>query len=153
LISVICSIVLILSSSVVRSVRSTLQVADIVNSNCIGSSHAVLRFTPTNATEFKSCFVDQSFWTSEQNGYSQPVTWSNIDLMMETPKGVFCQCYGTLSDIFSDYFGIIKWSSLGIALFFGIVFAACCYLCCCDKREETKSLSHGSYNNNYVARP
>eukprot|EP00966_Prymnesium_polylepis_P014734 340599-Prymnesium_polylepis.3 len=70
------------------------QLADIVNGNCMGADHYVLEFNATNPTTFEACFADQSFWTAEQNGYLGPVAWAYINLMVDTPKGVFCQCYG-----------------------------------------------------------
>lgn len=80
----------------VRQPHRILQVADIVNSNCIGQDYIVRLFTPVNVTAFQTCFLDQSFWTSEQNGYQGPVIWDMIDSIMDTPKGLFCQCYRTL---------------------------------------------------------
>ena len=73
------------------------QLADIVNGNCMGPDHYVLEFNATNPTTFEACFADQSFWTAEQNGYLGPVAWAYINLMVDTPKGVFCQCYGPCS--------------------------------------------------------
>lgn len=130
--------------------------ASIVNDNCMAPEYAVLDFA-AKPTNFLECFVDQSFWSAEKNGYVGPTTWLHVGQMVDTPKGVFCQCYQTLGDIFNEYFTIIAWSCVGVAAFFGLVFLASCYLCCCAKpaAEEDSRLAYNPYgpSGGYVARP
>jgi len=137
--------------------------ADIINGNCLGPDHAVEQFTAVTTTTFTKCFDDQTFWTSADNGYTGPVVWLALGRIIDTPKGVFCQCYDKLSDVITSYFTVIAYSSIGVAVFFGIVFLACCYLCCCYKplpeEDQSSALRYntgaygGNANKTYVARP
>jgi len=132
--------------------------ADIVNGNCMGPT-PVVQFGNPNATSIEPCFSDQSFWTSQENGYLGPVAWQYINTIVDTPKGVFCQCSGHFSSLFEQYFSVIAWSCIGTAVFFGLTFIACCYLCCCVKvkDDEGAALTYGAppkgQQGAYIARP
>lgn len=129
-------------------------VSDLVNGNCMGSDNTVLSFA-VNVTTFSACYADQSFWSSNET-----VEWANVDALIETDKGVLCQCYETLSDVYDDYFFVISVTAISVAAFFGLVFLACCYMMCCSKYGDDQDSERLEYNGGfakpntmYMARP
>ncbi len=68
---------------------------------------------------------------------SQPMSDADTDKYMSTPKGVFCQCSYSLVNFVIPYLATAKYIGIACICFFGVVFIASCWFCCCYKPKES----------------
>lgn len=129
------------------SASSYMAVATLLNTGCFGSGHPV----HLNETEsiVSTCYRDGI------PGWDLKVPYNSAYPveMVNTPKGIFCQCTDTLTDFFLDYMVLCQIIGICVVAFFFIVFVACCYLCCTkDEAFEDDPGSELAYKG-YLARP
>lgn len=67
---------------------------------------------------------------------SAPMSDDDTDKYMSTPKGVFCQCSYSLVNFVIPYLATAKYIGIACICFFGVVFIASCWFCCCYKPKS-----------------
>ncbi len=98
----------------------------------------------TMDSEYYDCFISDSWWTPPTMVYSLAAT-------IDTEKGLFCACYTSLIDVLKPYFNIGKWVSIGVTVYFWLVFIGCLFLCCCARTGSEDAYAKSS--SNFWARP
>jgi hypothetical protein len=89
----------------------------------------------TNGTIMNSCYNSDNW----DGGVPlvMPATAENVLPVLETSKGLYCACSDALmNDIILKYIAWFKWTGIGIAVFFVLIFLSCCYLCCCSTKNK-----------------
>lgn len=127
---------------------------DTVQEKCLGPTNAV---NASMGSTFYKCYEGNQFatWVSTVD-----LTSSTFEGVLNTPKGVFCACSSELiNDYILPYLSWAKWVTIGVAVFFAMVFVACLVqICCvrgvCGKKSEEKFADMESVQmNTYPADP